>query len=288
MNTSQSFTRWPIVFSGTSRAVSTARQSGCAAARRGRDRLRAPQDPPRAQDGILEHPIPGAAADVGADGLRDLVAAGFGTLVQQGLRGHHEPGDAEAALHGALLLVGGHYRRPLALGEPLRRRDMPAIERGDVPGAGLDGLPVHDHEARTATAVIAAVLHVAQGEVLAQVTHQGHRPGDVVGLPVHRDAHGASFRLVAIVQTTDVSGVPQGRKTPCGSSSARWPSTTARWPRRKTSRTRPVTSVPSYGVWSTFSCRSATRTVHVGRGSSTRMSASAPGRRAPLRGYSPK
>src|SRR5262249_42515059 len=72
--------------------------------------------------------VAGAAADLAGDRLPDDGLAGIRDAVEQPPGGHHHAGRAKAALQ---TMAGGepllHRVEPGATGEPLDRRDPPAV-----------------------------------------------------------------------------------------------------------------------------------------------------------------
>ncbi len=61
----------------------------------------AAQEAPGQLDGVDDLDVAGAAAEVVAQGVPDLLGRGIGVLVEQRLGRHDHAGDAEAALHGS-------------------------------------------------------------------------------------------------------------------------------------------------------------------------------------------
>src|ERR687895_835911 len=134
--------------------------------------------------------VPGASAEVAGDGLAQGQLVGVGLAVQQVVDGHDHPGDAEAALHGALL-----DERPLDVGqlarraEPLDGADVAAGGVGRQHAAGGDQDAVQQHRAGPALALLAGFLGAGQAEPLAQHVQQALADpgvGDLPVLAVHR------------------------------------------------------------------------------------------------------
>src|ERR671924_1721554 len=99
--------------------------------------------------------VPGAAAEVAGDGLAQGQLVGVGPAVQQIVDGHDHPGDAEAALHGALLDEGALDVGQLALGaQTLDGADVAAGRVGGHDAAGGDQDAVHQHRAGAALALL--------------------------------------------------------------------------------------------------------------------------------------
>jgi hypothetical protein len=120
--------------------------------------------------------IAGAAAQRVFEGVFDVVFAGIGVLQQQGVGGHQLPGDAEAALDGAVIdkgLLQGVQRRTRGLGgQALDGDDLFALYLEGRIGAGEHRLSIHQHGARAAFRFVAADFGAGQAQVVAQYVGQ--------------------------------------------------------------------------------------------------------------------
>src|SRR5438445_648653 len=123
----------------------------------------------RALDRLDDLSIAGATAEIARQRFADLGERGLRVLAQQGMRGDHEPGSAEAALHGA-----GFDERPLdrieraAVGEALDGAYLTSVRRGGEDETGTDEDVVEQHRAGAAFALLARVLAPRKAEPLAQ------------------------------------------------------------------------------------------------------------------------
>ena len=116
--------------------------------------------------------VAGAAADVTANGVLDLLLGGFGVLGDERRTRHDHAGDAKAALHGAHGAKGVHEGLAHVLGQALDGHDVAAGGKRGGQHAGLDGRTVHVDGAGTACALGAAVLGGMDMQVVAQVAQQ--------------------------------------------------------------------------------------------------------------------
>ncbi len=172
----------------------------------------------RADDGR----VTGATAQRILERVLDVVFARVGVVLQQRVGGHQLPGDAEAALHRAVL------------DESILQRVQPAggvllsqpFHRGDVLAVRLDGrvvarkhrLSVDHHRAGAAFVFVAAHLHAGQAQALAQqfgqhfAFHRLHRYGLAVDNKLdHFHAHHSTSMLPARSQafsSTSKSSTP--------------------------------------------------------------------------------
>src|SRR5829696_8904485 len=120
-------------------------------------------------DRLVDFDVAGAAAEVAAEGLFDLVAGGRGVLREQLLGDEEEAGRAVAALRGAGVGEGLLQGVQAVLGRH-------AFDRLDAAFFGVEAehearehrAAVHEHGAGAALAQLAAVLRAGQGEVFAQ------------------------------------------------------------------------------------------------------------------------
>lgn len=130
--------------------------------------------------------ITGAAADVAAEALLDLLDARIGVLAQGRCRRHHHAGNAVAALAGAGLVKGPLHRCKLAgRCQPLDGLDPGPVRLSDRHEAGLDQLAVDEHRTGAALTGAAAFLGAGQVEVVAQEVEQ---PQMRRGPSLHRPA----------------------------------------------------------------------------------------------------
>ncbi len=117
--------------------------------------------------------VAGAAADVAAEPLLDLLVAHEGVGADGAGRRHHHARDAIAALAGAGLVEGllenAHLAGP---GQVLHRLDGRALHLGGRHEARLHQHAVDEHRARAALARPAAFLGAGQVQVVAQEIQQ--------------------------------------------------------------------------------------------------------------------
>ena len=141
--------------------------------------------------------VAGAAADVAADGVLDLLLGGLGILGDQRRTRHDHTGDAKTALHGAHGAKGVHKGLAHVLGQALDGHDVATGGKGGGQHARLDGLTVHVDGAGTARALGAAVLGGVNVQVVAQVAQQrfvlGRRALDAVNGKSEFLCHGDSL-----------------------------------------------------------------------------------------------
>ena len=102
--------------------------------------------------------VAGAAADVAADGVLDLLLGGLGVLGDERRARHDHAGDAKAALHGAHGAKGVHKGLAHVLGQALDGHDVTTGGKGGGQHARLDGRTVHMDGTGAAGALGAAVL----------------------------------------------------------------------------------------------------------------------------------
>ena len=141
--------------------------------------------------------VAGAATDVTADGVLDLLLGGLGVLGDERRTCHDHAGDAKTALHGAHSAKGIHKGLAHVLGQALDGHDVAAGGKGGGQHAGLDGRTVHMDGAGTARALGAAVLGGMDVQVVAQVAQQrlvlGRRALDAVNGKSEFLCHGDSL-----------------------------------------------------------------------------------------------
>ncbi|MEH2473354.1 hypothetical protein V1281_005460 [Nitrobacteraceae bacterium AZCC 2161] len=120
-------------------------------------------------NGILDHPIAGAAADIGAHPAANLVAAGVGVSVEQRLRQQDHAGRAHAALKGVRFdeSLLQRMRRGFRL-QSLHGGQRLAFDRLDQRAARCERPAIHQHGACAAYAVIAGDTHAAAVKALRQ------------------------------------------------------------------------------------------------------------------------
>ena len=117
--------------------------------------------------------IAGAAADIAAETLLDLLPVGVRVGAQRGGRRHHHARDAIAALAGAHLVEGFLQEAQLtAGGERLDALDGRALRLGHRQQAGLHQGAVDEHRAGAAFAGAAAFLVAGEVEIVAQEIEQ--------------------------------------------------------------------------------------------------------------------
>src|SRR6267378_4499536 len=149
--------------------------------------------------------VAGAAAQVPADRIADLLFGRARVRIQQALGRDQHARGAVAALQAVRLAeaVLQHAHRPVRLGETLDGGDAVAVRLHCVHEAGAHGLPVEHHRARAADAVLAADVRAGEEKVFAQPVDQREarrHPGgsrlavDLDGNSVKRLAH----RLLAL------------------------------------------------------------------------------------------
>ena len=141
--------------------------------------------------------VAGAAADVAADGVLNLLLGGLGVLGDQRRTRHDHAGDAKTALHGAHGAKGVHKGLAHVLGQALDGHDVAAGGKGGGQHARLDGRTVHMNGAGAASALGAAVLGGVNVQVVAQVAQQrfvlGRRALDAVNGKSEFLCHGDSL-----------------------------------------------------------------------------------------------
>ena len=126
----------------------------------------------RQQDAVDDLHIPGAAADVVADGVGRLLPGGIWIRVQQSLGAHHHAGDAEAALDRPRHAEGVGVDLLFKIAQSLHRDDGLALQLVGLGDAGLGGLAVDQHRAGAAGALAAAVLHAGEMQGIPQIAQQ--------------------------------------------------------------------------------------------------------------------
>ncbi len=148
-----------------------------------------PEHLPGRQDRILDLLVSGAATDVHADALGDVVTGGVGVLVEEGLARHDHARDAEPALHGSRLAERLDVHLLLALAESLCGDDLLVLEGRRLARAGLHELAARDDDARPARRVVAALLDRQHPDLVAQDGEQWLLVRYRVALAVHGDLH---------------------------------------------------------------------------------------------------
>ena len=116
--------------------------------------------------------VAGAAADVAADGVLDLLLGGLGVLGDERRARHDHAGDAKTALHGAHGAKGVHKGLAHVLGQALDGHDITAGGKSGGQHARLDGRAVHMDGAGATSTFGAAVLGGMDMQVVAQVAEQ--------------------------------------------------------------------------------------------------------------------
>ena len=127
----------------------------------------------RQLDRVEDLLIAGAAADIAAEPLLDLLAIGERIDAQRRGRRHHHAGNAIAALAGTGLVEGLLQQRQIALPrEPFDGLDLRPLRLADRHQAGLHQHAVDEHRAGAAFAGAAAVLGAGEMHVVAQEIEQ--------------------------------------------------------------------------------------------------------------------
>src|SRR5258706_11893019 len=117
--------------------------------------------------------VAGAAAEVAADRLCDLVTRRTRVRVEQRLRGEQHPRRAVAALGGALFGERGLQRMQLrSVRHPLDREDLSVADLEREREAGEHRDPIDQYGARAALAELAAMLRPRERELLAEHLEQ--------------------------------------------------------------------------------------------------------------------
>ena len=116
--------------------------------------------------------VAGAAADVTANGVLDLLLGGLGVLSDERRARHDHAGDAKTALHGAHGTKGVHKGLAHVLGQALDGHDVATGGKSGGQYARLDGRTVHMDGAGAASAFGAAILGGMDMQVVAQVAQQ--------------------------------------------------------------------------------------------------------------------
>src|SRR5882762_4161250 len=149
--------------------------------------------------------VGGAAAQVPADRIADLLFGRARVRIQQALGRDQHARGAVAALQAVRFAeaVLQHAHRPVGIRKTLDGGDAVAVRLHCVHEAGARGLPVEHHRARAADAVLAADVRAGEEKVFAQPVDQREarrHPGgsrlavDLDGNGVKRLAH----RLLAL------------------------------------------------------------------------------------------
>jgi hypothetical protein len=125
------------------------------------------------EDGILNGRITGTTAEGILQGLANLGAVRVRIAVEQGMRGHNLPGDAESALDRAMidesLLKRVQFHLIMnALGKPLNGENSPAMCPLRRVYTGHHGFPVHQHGTCTAFRLFTTDLGARQAQTFAQ------------------------------------------------------------------------------------------------------------------------
>ena len=136
--------------------------------------------------------VAGAAAEDAADRLADLVAGAAARMRADELdRRHQHRGRAEAALQGVVLgeRLLERAERAVALGETLDGLDRVPVGLHGEHEARADALPVEQHVAVAAEAVLAGEVRAREVEILAQEVGQRAPRLDVALAPGAVDLH---------------------------------------------------------------------------------------------------
>lgn len=164
--------------------------------------------------------VAGAAADVAADGVLDLLLGGLGVLGDERRTRHDHAGDAKTALHGTHGAKGVHKGLAHVLGQALDGHDVAAGGKSGGQYACLDGRAVYMDGAGTAGALGAAVLSGMDVQVVAQVAEQrlvlSRRAFDAV--------NGKSEFLCMVIPFYTPAAMPvRSWMAPCGQTTAHMP-----------------------------------------------------------------
>lgn len=124
------------------------------------------------RDALDDLLVAGAAADVAADGVLDLLLGGLGVPGDERRARHDHAGDAKTALHGAHGAKGVHKGLAHVLGQALDSHDVATGGKSSGQYARLDGRAVHMDGAGAAGTLGAAVLGGMDVQVVAQVAQQ--------------------------------------------------------------------------------------------------------------------
>src|SRR5437870_13357240 len=120
-------------------------------------------------DGLDDVRVPGAAAEVAADGLADLRLGGILVAGEQGAARDHHPRRAVAALQPVLLPERLLDRVQLAvLFQAFHRGDLRALGLDREDRARLHRIAVEQHRAGAAVRGVAADVRAGQAQVLAE------------------------------------------------------------------------------------------------------------------------
>ena len=141
--------------------------------------------------------VAGAAADIAANGVLNLLLGGLGVLGDERRTRHDHAGDAKAALHGAHGAKGVHKGLAHVLGQALDGHDVATGGKSGGQHARLDGCTVHMDGAGATSTFGAAVLGGMDMQVVAQVAQQrfvlGRRALDAVNGKSEFLCHGDSL-----------------------------------------------------------------------------------------------
>ena len=149
----------------------------------------------RQQNAVDDLHIPGAAADVVADGVGRLLPGGIRIRVQQSLGAHHHAGDAEAALDRPRHAEGVGVDLLFKVRQTLHSDDALPLQLVGLGDAGLGGLAVDQHGAGAAGALAAPVLHAGEMQGVPQVAQQLLVVFHGDGLSVHSKVRHGVFLL---------------------------------------------------------------------------------------------
>src|SRR2546428_8256878 len=145
--------------------------------------------------GFIDLRVPGAAAEVAAEGLLDLWQRRLGIVVEQRARREHHSGLAEPALQRAAVGEGALHRvEAPRTGETLDGGDGEVLRILSEGDAGEDGFSAafagalaREDRAGSAIALVATLLRPGEPQVVPQGLEQGtlRRHGERVLLSVH-------------------------------------------------------------------------------------------------------
>src|SRR5712691_8336103 len=143
--------------------------------------------------------IAGAAAQVSADRIADLLFGRIRIRIQQSLGSDQHPWSAVAALQAVRLAeaVLQHAHRTVGLRETLDGGDTVAVRLHRVHEARPYRLPVEHHRARAAYAVLAADVRAGEAKVFAQPVHQRQARRHLGRSPLAVDFDGNGVKRLA-------------------------------------------------------------------------------------------
>src|SRR5262249_1238821 len=144
-------------------------------------------------DGAQDAHVGAATTEMSGEFSADLAVTGLRIPLQQGLRPHHDAGNAVAALRGLLLDEGAlDCRRLRRRAQAFERRHLLALHQHPRRHGGEYSLAVDDDRARAALSEPATIFGGVELELIAQDIEQRRvrLGGDVVVATIDLQFHG--------------------------------------------------------------------------------------------------